>query len=89
MQYVFLFFLLINVTNLVAQDHTAKYPVYKGNDLGLTYTPKQSTFKIWSPTAVAARINFYKTDLGGVCDRTVQMEKAANGVLTCTIPHNV
>jgi pullulanase len=88
-QNVFLFFLLINVTNLVAQDHTAKYSVYKGNDLGLTYTPKQSTFKIWSPTAVAARINFYKTDLGGVCDRTVQMEKAANGVWTITIPQNV
>ncbi len=88
-QNVFLFFLLINVTNLVAQDHTAKYPVYKGNDLGLTYTPKQSTFKIWSPTAVAARINFYKTDLGGVSDRTVQMEKAANGVWTITIPQNV
>jgi pullulanase len=63
--------------------------VYKGNDLGLTYTPKQSTFKIWSPTAVAARINFYKTDLGGVSDRTVQMEKAANGVWTITIPQNV
>jgi len=88
-QNVFLFFLLINVTNLVAQDHTAKYSVYKGNDLGLTYTPKQSTFKIWSPTAVAARINFYKTDLGGVSDRTVQMEKAANGVWTITIPQNV
>lgn len=88
-QNVFLFFLLISVTNLVAQDHTAKYPVYKGNDLGLTYTPKQSTFKIWSPTAVAARINFYKTDLGGVSDRTVQMEKAANGVWTITIPQNL
>lgn len=88
-QNVFLFFLLINVTNLVAQDHTAKYPVYKGNDLGLTYTPKQSTFKIWSPTAVAARINFYKTDLGGVSDRTVQMEKVANGVWTITIPQNL
>ncbi len=89
MRYFFLFFFLFRSSVFLAQDHTAKYPVYKGNDLGLTYTPKQSTFKIWSPTAVAARINFYKTDLGGVSDRTVQMEKAANGVWTITIPQNL
>lgn len=88
-QNILLFFLVIFATNVVAQDHTANYPLYKGNDLGLVYTPQKSTFKIWSPTAVAARINFYKTDLGGVSNRTEQMKKAANGVWALTIPENL
>ncbi|WP_439506181.1 type I pullulanase [Sediminibacterium sp.] len=89
MQNLILFFLLIIATNLVAQENTANYPIYKGNDLGLNYTPKQSTFKIWAPTASAARINFYKTDIGGESNRTVQMEKAANGVWALTMLENL
>ena len=30
---------------------------YNGNDLGVTYTPTQSTFKIWAPTASAIEVN--------------------------------
>jgi pullulanase len=89
MQNILLFFLLIIATQVVAQDPTANYPIYNGNDLGLTYTPKASTFKIWAPTATAARINLYQTDLGGVCDRTANMQKAANGVWEITIEHNI
>lgn len=89
MQNLLLFFLLLIATFAFAQDPTANYPIYNGNDLGLTYTPKASTFKIWAPTAVAARINFYKTDLGGVSDRTANMQKAANGVWEITIEHNI
>src|SRR5687767_9048393 len=34
----------------------SKYPVYTGNDLGLTYTKTKSVFKIWAPTAQAVRL---------------------------------
>jgi len=86
MQNILLFFLLIIATRIVAQDPTTNYPIYNGNDLGLTYTPKASTFKIWAPTATAARINLYQTDLGGVSDHTANMQKASNGVWVITIP---
>ncbi|OYZ01491.1 MAG: type I pullulanase [Sphingobacteriia bacterium 28-36-52] len=72
-----------------AQDPTANYPVYKGNDLGLTYAPQASIFKIWAPTAKAVRINLYKTDLGGVYDCSEQMKKATNGVWVVSIPQNL
>lgn len=39
------------------------YPVYKGKDLGLTYSPKQSKFKIWAPTAKHARLFLYNTPM--------------------------
>jgi pullulanase len=35
------------------------YPVYKGHDLGLTYSKQQSTFRIWAPTAEKAQLIFY------------------------------
>lgn len=90
MHNIILFILLVSTTTLVvAQDNTANYPVYRGNDLGLTYSPRASTFKIWAPTAVAAKINFYQTDLGGVLDQTANMQKAANGVWQLTIPQNL
>lgn len=37
----------------------AKYPVYTGSDLGLTYSPAQSQFRIWAPTAMEARLLIY------------------------------
>ncbi|MDO9155668.1 MAG: type I pullulanase, partial [Sediminibacterium sp.] len=89
MQNILLFLLLLIATFAFAQDQTGNYPIYKGNDLGLTYSPKASKFKIWAPTAKAARINLYASDLGGVCDRTANMQKAANGVWEITIEHNI
>lgn len=89
MQHFLLFFLLIIATRVVAQDSTAHYPVYIGNDLGLTYTANGSTFKIWAPTASAVRINLYKTDLGGDSYRTAALEKTKNGVWFITIKENI
>ena len=36
-----------------------KYPVYTGTDLGLTYTPAQSQFRVWAPTAMEVRLLIY------------------------------
>lgn len=89
MQNLMLFFLLIIATRMVAQDPTANYPAYTGNDLGLTYTANGSTFKIWAPTASAVRINLYKTDIGGELYRTAMLEKTLNGVWQITINENI
>jgi len=61
---------------------TKIYPVYHGDDLGLTYTPQQSVFKIWSPTADAARIIFYGSSLGKDQLGSHLMTKSANGTWT-------
>lgn len=39
-------------------EHT-KYPIYEGYDLGLTYTPAGSKFKVWAPTAKQVHIALY------------------------------
>lgn len=72
-----------------AQNLSSRYPVYNGKDLGLTYSPKAATFKIWAPTATAARLNVYKSDMGGSVIRSINMNKGENGVWQITVPENL
>lgn len=34
---------------------------YSGNDLGATYSPEATTFRVWSPTATNVKVNLYAT----------------------------
>ena len=43
-----------------------EYPVYNGDDLGLTYTTEKSIFKLWSPTAEEVKLNVYAEGDGGM-----------------------
>ncbi|WP_379133235.1 type I pullulanase [Paenibacillus sp. sgz500958] len=44
--------------------------VYEGSDLGLTYTPQRSLFKVWAPTAMAMSLVLYEN--GGNNDDAVK-----------------
>jgi pullulanase len=77
------------LNGLGAQESKIDYPVYTGKDLGLTYTPTAATFKIWAPTATAAKLNIYKSDLGGTAVRSITMNKGVNGVWQITVPENL
>ena len=34
---------------------------YTGNDLGFTWTPQKTTFRLWAPTAEDVLVNLYRT----------------------------
>lgn len=76
---MFLGFLTQLFSAKAQQPDFSKYPVYAGNDLGLTYTKKQSTFRIWSPSAEAVELMVYpfpaETDTG----YSKPMKKSAGG----------
>ncbi|HZI52160.1 MAG TPA: type I pullulanase [Chitinophagaceae bacterium] len=55
------------------------YPEYQGNDLGLVYTPGESQFRIWAPTAGNAQILLYNEGTGGTVSETVDMLKSEAG----------
>lgn len=57
----------------------ASFPVYTGKDLGLTYSSKQSAFKIWAPGAEAVELRFYQAGNGGEVIASYPMGKSANG----------
>src|SRR6185436_10321814 len=62
------------------------YPVYKGHDLGLTYSNTQSTFRIWAPTAEKAQLIFYKEGMHGAAESTIEMKKSADGTWHSFVP---
>ena len=37
------------------------YNTYEGNDLGYTYTPESTTFKVWAPSAEQVLLKLYST----------------------------
>ena len=81
--------LFASLTHSTAQESKISYPVYKGSDLGLTYSQKASTFKIWAPTATAAKLNLYKSDMGVTASRSIQMSSGENGIWLITLPENL
>jgi pullulanase len=84
-------FILIaaSVLSVSAQNNTSIYPVYTGKDLGLSYSAKFASFKIWAPTAAAAKLNLYTSDMGGTASGSINMNKGENGVWYTTIPENL
>lgn len=65
-------------------DSFDKYPCYYGTDLELVYTPQQSVFTLWAPTADRARVNLYAAGEGGEPQEQLEMEKADDGTWRIT-----
>jgi pullulanase len=63
----------------------SSYPVYKGDDLGLRYSPSVSNFRIWSPAAEKAELIFYKQGTGGESVETISMSRAESGTWTAEV----
>lgn len=90
------FFLLALLAKTISpvfaqQRNFESYPIYEGSDLGLTYSPAQSTFRIWSPPANNAQLLLFSNgnagknaDLSGA--EIVEMQRAENGTWKVTLP---
>ena len=65
------------------------YPVYIGNDLGVTYRAEKTGFKIWAPTATAVKIRLYKAGAGGTVTDSFVMSKAPAGVWIKTVARDL
>ena len=81
-------FTLISHTR-AQQINYNNYPVYTGNDLGLTYSPTHSTFKIWSPPAEEVQLLFYKTATVSKAVSKVKMKPAGNGAWAAIVSGNL
>jgi len=68
-------FILPFVTKAQVEKFDA-YPVYTSNDLGLIYTPQQSSFRIWTPTAEKAELILYNEGTGRTVLQTISMQKS-------------
>jgi pullulanase len=57
---------------------------YSGNDLGASYAPSATTFKVWAPVASDVQLLTFTDDKGNG-KQTVPMTKGANGVWSATV----
>lgn len=62
------------------KDGSPDYPYYAGNDLGVTYMPAQTTFKIWSPAAVRVHVHLYTSGKGGAPLQSLPLTRDGEGV---------
>jgi pullulanase len=62
------------------------YPVYTGKDLGLTYSPVQSSFRLWAPSAEKVQLHLYAEGTGGNAVFTREMRKDIDGTWMLVLP---
>jgi len=65
------------------------FPVYKGKDLGLQWSPKQSIFKIWAPTATHVELRLYKDAVATAPEQALSLKASPNGIWSITVPGNL
>lgn len=53
----------VSFDNLYETERFNQYYTYDGNDLGVTYTPEATTFKVWAPTASNVRLMLYDSGI--------------------------
>ncbi len=61
------------------------YPVYNGNDLGLSYSSISSSFKIWAPFAGNVRMFIYQGGEGGKALKEQKMKNGKDGTWATTM----
>ena len=82
---------LLLIMNYACKEATPEYssyeayPVYKGKDLGLSYSPEQSVFKLWSAAVSNVKLNLYSTSSDETAIRTEYLKRGNNGVWDTTI----
>ena len=58
---------------------------YPGGDLGFTYSPSSTSFRVWAPTAMAAELLVYTNDSEKSAGLVVPMTKAEKGTWTANL----
>ena len=63
----------------------ADYPTYPNANLWTCYTPRSTTFRIWSPAAEKAKVNFYEKGDGGTRLGHAELEETEAGLWTLAV----
>lgn len=58
---------------------------YDGDDLGVSYSPAKTTFKVWAPDATQIKLRLYTAGEAGEPIETIMLEKRLNGDWETTI----
>ena len=72
-------------SHIVKTERFAKEFTYEKDDLGVTYTPEKTTFKVWAPTALSVNVGYV---LNGkkIVESMVRQDK---GVFSLTVNSDI
>lgn len=75
-----------NVSNygLYRMSDFAENYTYNGDDLGATYTPSKTTFKVWSPTSKTISLRIYENGTPEALDETIGSDEYLEYPMTLT-----
>src|SRR5665648_166460 len=65
------------------------FPVYKGRDLGIIWSPEKTFINIWAPTAKRIFFRLYKTGQGGEAINEFQLVPVDDGTWIYEIKENL
>jgi pullulanase len=85
---IILLILCVAAIYSIAQIKKENFPTYTGNNLGLTYSLKQSGFCIWAPTATDAQLKLYKHAAEGEAFKTIGLKRSKQGTWTALLAGN-
>jgi pullulanase len=85
----FLSIILLSFKSIQKISSFDDYPVYTGNDLGVSYSAEKTVFKIWAPAATAVKLRLYAAGDGGKATEIIQLNKAEQGVWATTVKRDV
>ena len=72
--------------SVVRTDAFDRKYAFSGEDLGATFTKKQTGFKVWAPTAAKVELITYKSvDPNAEIDQTIDMTSESKGVWSATV----
>lgn len=69
----------ISVGDAFSETEFEEAYYYQGDDLGATYTPEETSFRVWAPTASEVSINLFEAGDGDNLIETISMEQDVNG----------
>ena len=77
-------------TTYSTEEFESKY-TYTGSDLGANWTPDETVFRLWAPTATSARVNLYLSGDPDADDliRQIRMRRDQNGTWVSEVPGNL
>jgi pullulanase len=64
------------------------FPVYPGPDLGITWGPHATRFRVWAPGADALEVRIFQHDIGGEPFRVLPMRRGDQGTWTARAAGN-
>ncbi len=78
---------VVTIPNTYSTSEFEAENTYIGNDLGATWSPESTTFRLWAPTAAAVCVNLYMSGDAANDDKIgyYEMTKDVNGTWIATV----